>query len=89
MYLGIYDGKAYYFWAWYVPASILRTCFSANMNRLAQIIPQGKPSLLNRNTMTSFQGTEALLTIMDMPHPKSLPIVGTKLHLLAAGSGIR
>lgn len=59
------------------------------MNRLTRIVPQGKLSFMRKDKITSIQETEAQYSIADMPHPTSLPIVGTKLHLLAAGSGIR
>lgn len=60
------------------------------MNQLqTRIMFQRKLSLFTRSKMTNIQGTEPQYTITDMPHPRSLPVIGTKLHLLAAGSGKR
>ncbi|XP_045772799.1 cytochrome P450 315a1, mitochondrial [Maniola jurtina] len=44
-----------------------------------------------KNNAKRFKATfikeDTLLSISDMPHPKSLPIIGTRLQLIAAGGG--
>ncbi|XP_046965607.1 cytochrome P450 315a1, mitochondrial [Vanessa cardui] len=40
-----------------------------------------------RYAVRSVQHSKMPLTIADIPHPKSLPIIGTKLDLILAGSG--
>lgn len=56
------------------------------MNRNMKLLPK-RMTFVQRSTVTFIRNVKTMLTIEDMPHPKSLPIVGTKLDLLAAGSG--
>lgn len=39
--------------------------------------------------LLSISGKKLALTIQDIPRPKSLPLIGTKLEFIAAGSGTK